>query len=221
MKNVALIFALFFMAFVNANEITNKKTTVTLNNNRYHSSYNQPLKFIERGVEFFVFPNGEFDFNTHPRYHRSNYRRSNFRRSRTDVNITFGTPRSHNRRHYNRGVRIEHDHLGRVRRIGNVFINYDNYGRIKRAGSVYMNYRHNWLTRIGGLHIFYNRYHEIVSTSGFIKYNMGCHFCGTLNCTINHYDHHNNWDNDDDWGSDNDDMYYYRKGKKATKRKKR
>jgi len=230
MKKVALIFALVFMAFVNANEITNNNT-VTTNREASRYSYNQPLKFIERGVEFFVFPNGEFDFNTHPRYHRSNYRRNNVS---VHINTTYGTPRSHNRRAHYSGVRVAHDHLGRVRRIGNVFINYDRNGRIKRVGSVYMNYHHRLLTNIGGLHIFYNRHHRIIRTTGSIKHDIGCHFCGTFSCTINHYDNHNNWNSqpdtdwDNDWGGDSDhdnddDMYYYKtqKNNKTKKRSKR
>jgi len=227
MKKVALIFALVFMAFVNANEITNNNT-ITKNREASRYRYNQPLKFIERGVEFFVFPNGEFDFNTHPRYHRSNYRRSN---THVSINTTYGAPRAYHSQNHRSGVRVEHDHLGRVRRIGSVFINYDHNGRIKRVGSVYMNYHHRLLTNIGGLHIFYNRHHQIIRTTGRIKHNIGCHFCGTFNCTTNHYDNHHNggnhydndWDNDWDDGSNHgndDDMYYYRKDKKSKKGKK-
>ena len=33
-----------------------------LNQTRYN--YAQPIQFVERGVEFLIFPDGSFDFNT-------------------------------------------------------------------------------------------------------------------------------------------------------------
>ena len=227
MKNNILLIALILgvFTFVNANEVNSNRTNNT-NTSRY--TYTQPLKFIERGVEFYVFPNGEFDFNTHPRHNRP-------RNHGVSINISHGAPRTfhssyYGNNHSNRGVRIEHDYLGRVRRIGSVFINYDSHSRIKRIGSVYMNYRHHLLANIGGLHLFYSRNGRIHRTTGAIKHNMGCHFCGMNNCSTNHYGNnhgHNNYDNHNDYGDYNDhgnysnDQYYYRKGNKKTKKNKR
>ena len=227
MKNNILLIALILgvFTFVNANEVNNNRINNT-DASRY--SYMQPLKFIERGVEFYVFPNGEFDFNTHPRRQRSTGHG-------VSINISHGAPRTvhssyYGNSHSNRGVRIEHDHLGRVRRIGSVFINYDRNSRIKRIGSVYMNYHHHLLANIGGLHIYYSRNGRIHRTTGAIKHNMGCHFCGMNNCSINHYGNnhgHNNYDNHNDYGdyndhgNNNDDLYYYRKGNKKAKKNKR
>ena len=227
MKNNILLIALILGVFtlVNANEVNNNRTN---NSNTSRYTYTQPLKFIERGVEFYVFPNGEFDFNTHPRYNRP-------RNHGVSINFSHGTPRTfhssyYGNNHSNRGVRIEHDYLGRVRRIGSVFINYDRHSRIKRIGSVYMNYRHHLLANIGGLHLFYSRNGRIHRTTGAIKHNMGCHFCGMNNCSTNHYGNnhaHNNYDNHNDYGDYNDhgnysnDQYYYRKGNKKTKKNKR
>lgn len=196
------------LATVYAND--NTERNVNLETSRY--SYSQPFQFNERGVAFFVFPNGEFDFNTHPNYYRGNGRR-------TSVNTTYGAPRSrrgHYNHYYNPSVRIEHDHLGRVRRIGNVFINYDRSGRVKRVGSVYVRYQHRLLKQIGGLRVIYDRYGRIIRTTGAIKYNS-CHICGVTSCGINHNDHHSGPDygHDNDYGDDgyygnDDDQYYYR-----------
>ncbi|NQY29191.1 MAG: hypothetical protein HRT69_06950 [Flavobacteriaceae bacterium] len=228
-KNIVLLALLLgVFTFANTNEVANYKQTNSLETGRY--GYAQPLKFIERGVEFFVFPNGEFDFNTHPRHHRSRgYGHG------VSINISHGAPRSfrasyHGNHHSDRGVRIEHDHLGRVRRIGSVFINYDSHSRIKRIGSVYMNYHHHLLANIGGLHIYYSRNGRIHRTTGAIKHSMGCHFCGVNNCSTNHYGNnhgHNNHDNYNDsgdyndYGNYDDDLYYYRKGNKKHKKNKR
>jgi len=218
---IALILGVF--TFVNANEV-NSNSIHNADVSRYN--YTQPLQFIERGIEFYVFPNGEFDFNTHPRHHRS-------RGHGVSINVSHGAPRTvhssyYRNYHSNRGVRIEHDHLGRVRRVGSVFINYDSHSRIKRVGSVYMNYRHHLLSNIGGLHIYYSRNGSIHRTTGAIKHNMGCHFCGINNCSTNHYgnshghndyDDHYDYDDYNDHGNNNDDVYYYRKGNKKGNKK--
>lgn len=121
--------------------------------------FDEPISFIERGIEFFVFPNGDFDFNTRPQDSQGDY----FYR-------TAGKKRTvQARRPVNYGVLIEHDSFGRVRRIGNTFINYDNLNRVKRIGSVYMNYNRFALTQIGGMHIVYNRRGEIVDVFGTVK----------------------------------------------------
>jgi hypothetical protein len=219
MKNNIVLLALLLgvFAFANTNEVNNVQTN-SLENGRYR--YMQPLKFVERGVEFFIFPNGEFDFNTHPRYRRS-------RGHGAHINISYGAPRAYRSNYLgNRSVRIEHDHLGRVRRVGNVFINYDVHGRIKRIGSVYMNYHNRMLANIGGLHIFYSRNGRIYKTTGSIKDNMGCHYCGMNNCNADHYNGYNdyyNHDNDyDDHGGYDDNQNYYRSKKaKESKRNKK
>lgn len=74
----------------------------------------EPIVFMERGIEFFVFLNGDFDFNTRPQDSHGDYyyRRGASARGTTAIAINYG-------------VRIEHDSFGRVRRIGNTFINYD------------------------------------------------------------------------------------------------
>jgi len=229
MKKITVLLVLFIgmFAFANTNNVNNTQTNNSLEIGRYN--HMQPLKFIERGVEFFVFPNGEFDFNSHPRHRRT-------RGHGMHINISHGAPRAfystyYGNYHHNQGVRVEHDHLGRVRRVGNVFINYDRHNRIKRIGSVYMNYHHNLLANIGGLHIYYSRNGRIHRTNGTIKHNAGCHYCGMNNCTTNHYGgHQDHYDNHNDYEYDthgdynnnnNDDLYYYRKGNKKVKKNKR
>lgn len=218
MKKLVVLTVVLLSTFATAfaNESNNRITTV---DSRY--GYNRPFTFNERGVEFFVFKNGEFDFNTHPAHYRGR---------RTSVNTTYGAPgrRGNYYNNYNNGVRIEHDHLGRVRRIGNVFINYDRSGRVKRVGSVYMRYNHRLLNQIGGLHIAYDCYGRVIRTTGFIKHNSGCNVCGVANCNINHNNFYTepdyDYDHDDGYYDNDDDMYYYRnngnkKDKKPSKRR--
>ena len=139
--------------------------TTNVTDARTHAEYSfdEPIAFIERGIEFFVFPNGEFDFNTEPVAGSDTYYRNG---RRTTLNTTHGAPGS-----FNGGVRIDHDAMGRVRRIGNVFINYDQANRIKRIGSVYMSYNREMLTQVGGLRIVYDRRGRIVDMLGNVNGN--------------------------------------------------
>ena len=180
----------------------------------------EPIAFIERGVEFLIFPDGSFDFNTEIANNTSNvYYRSNTRR--TSVNSTYGAPGTVRRVHYSnprpRGVVITHDSNGQVRRIGNVFINYDRSGRIKRAGSVYMSYQrgNGLLKQVGGLRVNYNRWGELVHTSGIVN-----HYNAELNCGVGSGHGGNNFTTINDIDDYDEDFYYYRKNGKIKKTKK-
>ncbi len=224
MKKLVLLFTGLLMGLttVTAAEKSSATQSTDLDlTSRYR--YAQPILFVERGVEFLIFADGSFDFNTDlfstvPDNDNYYYRRSKTR-TRRSTNRTHGAPGTtyHNR---DRGVLVTHDRLGRVRRIGNVFINYDRQGRIKRVGSVYMSYRRNQLKQVGGLHIQYNRHGDVIGTRGFVNYsNQSCGICGISGCTTNHFD--SNHHNDNDWDEDNDDdHYYYKKNGKIKKRKK-
>ena len=178
-----------------------------LNVNYY---YDQPISFIERGVEFLIFPDGSFDFNTQLNttsgdvyYRTNNSKRSSVNRT-TRVNNTFGAPGTHI--FYGnvnpRGTLITHDRDGKVRRIGNVFLNYNRYDQIKRVGSVYLRYnRRGLLTQVGGLRIHYNR-HGISHITGQVNRFNNYH--------INANPHYTN----------DDDFYYYKKNGKTKKVKK-
>lgn len=171
-------------------------------NNYYAIDYRdaEPIEFRERGISFYVFPNGDFDFNTG----NSSY-----------IARRGGVPTTTNLENRGvRGIRIEHDNYGRVRRIGNVFVNYDYYGRVKRIGSVYMTYNSFALTRIGGMRLFYNYHGEIVGVTGFVN---GMNYGYQYNpCPAGYSggDYH-----DDDYGND-DDFYYYKKDGSREKMKK-
>ena len=59
----------------------------------------KPIKFTERGIKFFVFPNGDVDYNTHSRNYRTQYYHRNGRR--------------YSKRIPQRGVKIDRDYYGR------------------------------------------------------------------------------------------------------------
>ena len=195
MKKITLLVAsvILYGNLANASAIMNHSN----GKNKIDFSQNEPIEFTERGIAFYVFPNGEFDFNTTPTVNSDVY----YRRT---TNST-----SEGRRNFapeNNGVRIEHDALGRVRRIGNVFINYDFQNRIKRIGTVYMSYNRFALDQIGGLKIIYNRRGQIINMYGSVK-GFEANYCNT-----NSYEYNSNYNNI----PSNTSQYYYRKAKSET-----
>lgn len=166
----------------------------------------EPIIFMERGIEFLVFPDGAFDFNTEPTTRDDN---SYYRSSRRGQNSTYGAPGTGSR-----GVKVEHDYNGRVRRVGNVFINYDARGRVKRIGTVYMSYNSFALAQIGNLRLIYNRSGQLVDATGYVNaynraytyqpYYDGGYGSGHSSGGTTYY-------------NDNDDDRYYRKPAETTK----
>jgi hypothetical protein len=187
------------MAYASENPVFSDNT----NRRGFYIDYRdaEPIIFKERGIEFMLFPNGEFDFNTRPI------------RSRT--NATTVAPRGVYYGTSERGIRIEHDIFGRVRRVGNVYINYDVFGRVKRIGTIYMSYNSFAVTKVGNMRIIYDRRGSIVDVFGFINYaNNGY----VYNPRGIHYSGGNGgygFEDDDNYGNDNDYYYYKKDGSKA------
>lgn len=151
MKNTLLTtIALLFIAIgMNAN------TTNTYNNE-------QPFVFVESGIEFAVFKDGQFDFNV--------------LRNNNGVNVRFNTRLidfSFNAGH-NYDTYVQHDEYGAVIQIENTPIFYDYYGRVNRIGNIYLNYNYNnFVSRIGNMLVTYNRYGDFRYSNGFINnYNV-------------------------------------------------
>ena len=193
---VASILLVGNMALASENPIFSDNT----NRRGYYIDYRdaEPIIFRERGIEFMLFPNGEFDFNTRPAV-------------RPRVNGTSGAPRGIYYGTSERGIRVEHDNFGKVRRVGNVYINYDAFGRVKRIGTIYMSYNSFAVTRVGNMRIVYDRRGRIVDVYGFINHANGGYFYNPGN----HYSS-GNGGYDTEYNNDNDDYYYYKKdGSKA------
>ncbi|OEK08559.1 hypothetical protein A8C32_03665 [Flavivirga aquatica] len=226
MKRIILLFAglLIGLTTASATELNNQKTkNNTDTTNRYR--YAQPIMFIERGIEFLIFPDGSFDFNTNINdnlyddvYYRRQSRRGHINKTHKSKNKRI----QYNNYHSNKGISIFRDRYGKVRRIGNVYLNYDRSGKIKRAGSVYINYnrgRHKTLNQVGGLKVYYNHWGEIIKTYGEVKrHSTYCNFCGAQSCTVNHF-HKNRHHNDSSHNND-DNYYYYKQNGKIKKHKK-
>ena len=215
MKKITLLVASFMLATfaTNAAEIIN----VSGSNLDFVTRFNhdEPIQFSERGIDFFVFPNGEFDFNSRPSCNNGDYYFKTAGRRSFEVN---------NCNAENYGVRIERDNFGRIRRIGNTFINYDFQDRVARIGSVFLRYNRFALIQIGGLQLVYNRFGELINTFGCVKQ---IRFNGFTNANYTYYGNGNsNYNEDyqqngDDEFNDNGTYYYRTDGKKVKNKDKK
>ncbi len=218
MKKITLFVASLMLTAtqIKASEIINFHGS-DLITNRFNAD--EPIQFSERGIDFFVFQNGEFDFKTRTDDNNGDYYFKTAGRRSAKVN---------NNNFENFGVRIERDNFGRIRRIGNTFINYDFQDRVSRIGSVFLRYNRFALVQIGGLQLVYNRFGELIDTFGSVKSRRYAGFTNTYNygngnnsnvyyrngnnnnsCNNDNFSDSNNFDNNDDF-QNNDNHYYYR-----------
>jgi hypothetical protein len=124
-KGIFILLGIFMMvSTVEANH--GKKSPSRIG---FNYTYNNSVNFEEQGIQFFIFTNGEFDFNSNNNYYNS---------------------------HINRERGIYRDYRGQITRIGNSFIRYDSYGNVIRIGNVFMKYYRGKLTDVGHLKVRYD-----------------------------------------------------------------
>ncbi|WP_242204627.1 hypothetical protein [Aestuariivivens insulae] len=225
MKKALLFFTMLLIGLTAISATNIQDHGISKINNDNYNRYAEPIIFMERGIEFLVFPDGSFDFDTHnyapfddDMYYKSNSKRKHVNISYRGPNLSIGY--SSNR---NKGVYISRDRFGNIRRVGNVFINYDRRGKVTRIGSVFIKYgrgRHATVRQVGGLRVNYNRWGEIVNLRGHVNQNNYCNICGVTSCNVYHElgGHRHDYD---DWYNNkyDDDHYYYKKNGKIKKQK--
>ncbi|WP_027394210.1 hypothetical protein [Aquimarina latercula] len=175
---------------------------------RYRGS--QPIVFVEGGIKFFVYPNGEIDFKT-PR--RRNYNNSDWNTRNYNAPGRTRAYRSNNR------FTVRYDYYGRLKRVGITTIGYNQFDQVRRIGSVLIRYnRRGKLAKIGGLRVYYGKRGRIRHIEGSIHH-TGCGFCGVDGCSMTHdpYYNFNGRSNHRDWKNHNDDDH----NNKNRKRKKK
>ena len=128
------------------------------NTSRYYATYDgSKYIFVENGIEFSVFPDGEFDFYI-PQYVNG----VSVGVNAGPLNISFNTG-------YDYDAYIQYDEYGAIIQVENTPIYYDYYGRITQAGDVFINYRNNRLVQVGGLYVNYNAYGVFDYCTGYIN----------------------------------------------------
>ena len=146
MKKLLSIFAGLFL------------TGFTVNATIFERGYGNSFIFVEQGIEFAIFPDGQFDFNV-DRYGPNYGAHANF----SNVSISFNTG-------YDYNAYVQYDDYGAVIQIENIPIYYDYYGRISQAGNVRIHYnKYGYISRVGGLYIYYNRHNRYAYSTGFIN----------------------------------------------------
>lgn len=176
-----LLLAVLFLGGMTAqaNTVTNLDHTTERG-----SRYNQPqsITFIERGVQFVVFTNGQFDFATTRQGVQGQGRRGS---SHTAPGHTYGVTFPYN----NRGF-VKYNRYGDVYQVGRSYVNYNRNGDVSQIGSVDLRYRNGRLVRAGDMQIVYNRRGQIVNLIGHVHHDHAvCGVCGVTGCTTNHFDY--------------------------------
>ncbi len=208
MKKVILFIAVMLLVGTAAQAADqNKSDQVDRVTKRYRNA--KPIVFVENGVRFFVYPNGEVDFRT-PR--RRNY--DNWDWNSSNYN-TPGNNRNY-RRHNNRFT-VKYDYYGRLKRVGLTTISYNRFDQVRRIGSVLIRYnRRGKVAKIGGLHIYYGKRGRIRHIEGNVHY-TGCGYCGIDGCSAPHDPYYNiqGRSNHHDWNQEDD---FYFKNRKRNKK---
>ena len=131
-KGILIFLEIFFMVSIieakNKNDLTASK--------RDHYSYQNAVQFIEDGIEFLVFTNGDFDYN------------ANYNRNAPFNNSLFKGSDAF----------IIRDYKGNIRRIGTVFMKYNFEGNVLKTGNISIKYYRNKLTNVGHLNIVYTHW---------------------------------------------------------------
>lgn len=136
-----LVSFLFFLIIGMANtqaETSQHKVTATVD-----FGYSNPFVFMENGVTFALYPDGELDF---------------YISNRLQVNT--GVPIVHSAITLNSGFNyspfVQYDDFGAIIQVENIPVFYDYYGRVNRVGGIRVYYRNGLLYRLGGMRIYYD-----------------------------------------------------------------
>lgn len=149
MKNLVLTIAILTFGF-NAHQVSSSEigTFTTYDGNKFI--------FVEGGIEFSVFPDGQFDF-----VYLGN-QGTEVTISTPNVAVSFNSG-------YNYDAYVQYDSYGAVIQIEDTPIYYDEYGRIIQAGNVTIRYNNRRLVQVGGLYVHYNPYGHYSHYSGYIN----------------------------------------------------
>ncbi|MCB0375306.1 MAG: hypothetical protein KDD04_05245, partial [Sinomicrobium sp.] len=151
MKNVILLLATLFMGAFGAHASHPAAGAAGNDHPDAAFGYGNSFIFVENGITFSVFPDGEFDFYVNDTPYAG-----------AQVNIGFNAGYNYN--HY-----LQYDDYGAVIQVINTPVFYDYYGRVVQIGSVRIFYNNSRVIRIGGLHVYYNPYGVYSHCSGYIN----------------------------------------------------
>lgn len=140
MKKFVPFLAVLFLAAFGAQAANVSEDRLVPN---YVRGYGNSFIFVEDGITFSVYPDGEFDFYIDNRVNVGVGARIG------NVGITFNSG-------YNYNPFVQYDDYGAVIQVENVPIFYDAFGRVSQIGNVDIWYRNGRVRRLGGLHVYWN-----------------------------------------------------------------
>ena len=145
---------LFSLLVIGGSALAGPKISEENINYRYGDSF----IFVEGGIEFAVYPDGQFDF-----FYNSRGNGYNVNVVSPGMNMSYNAG-------YNYDPYVQYDDFGAVIQIEHVPVFYDYYGRIIQAGNIYITYNQfGRVARIGGLHLYYNPYNQFTHYTGYIN----------------------------------------------------
>lgn len=149
MKNVVFLIAVLLLGTGSAQaapEQTLASTMTTFGNSN-------SFIFVENGVSFSVYPDGEFDFYLN-------------NPAGVQAGVAFGATAVTFNSGFNYNRYVQYDDFGAVVQVRHVPVYYDYYGRVNRIGNVFISYRNGRLFRLGGMRVYYNNL-------GYYSYHVG------------------------------------------------
>ncbi len=157
MKRILFLFAGLVALSTNAFGTNNVSSETEISSHHRITDYGNSFIFSEGGIEFSVFPDGQFDFFM-PNY---------------GPNVSIGVNRPGFNMSFNSGYDynpyLQYDNFGAIIQIENTPVYYDYYGRVNQIGNIFINYnRLGNITSIGGLNIYY-RNNRFFRYDGFIN----------------------------------------------------
>lgn len=152
MKNLILLFTAIIFGASSAMAVTVEDKVAVRNAYNYNNSF----IFVEDGITFSVYPDGEFDF------YLENGAGVNANVNFRNVNITYNSG-------YDYNPYVQYDDYGAVIQVENIPIYYDYYGRVTQVGNVDISYNRGRVNRLGGLYVYYNGNGLYSHHTGFIN----------------------------------------------------
>src|SRR5690554_77119 len=155
MKKFMFLIAAIVLGGLSVNATTTNQPG-HLDHTTARKGYGNSFIFVENGIEFSIFPDGQFDFYM-PSYG------PNVNVYGPGISISFNSG-------YDYNPFLQYDEFGAIIQIEHVPVYYDYYGRVSQIGNVFINYNHfGYVSRIGGLYIHYNSHRRYSYYTGYIN----------------------------------------------------
>ena len=150
MKKLVFYFAVLLLGITYMQAETGAERTYN------YFNYGKSFIFVENGISFSVYPDGEFDFYINNRVNVG-----------ASVGVGYSSVTFNSGFNYN--PYVQYDDYGAVIQVENVPIYYDYYGRVSQIGGVNIWYRNGFVRRIGGLRVYYNNRGYFDYCTGYIN----------------------------------------------------